>query len=328
MNQLLLQRQKKILLLVLAIGILGGAFFFFRQPAAEPLILYGNVDIRQVSLTFNASERIESLTAEEGDRVQKGDILGSLNRERLRLDVAHSQAQVAQQEAAVLKLHNGSRPEEIIETDAAVRSAQADADNAEANYRRMLALYNADAVSKQEMDNAEAAYKAADAALQNAVAAHQMTTIGPRYEDIAAAEAQLQTLRESLKIAEYNLEQATLIAPQDGVIRSRLLEPGDMASPSAPVYILSLDTPKWIRAYVAEDRLGELYEGKPAKVTIDSFPNQPLDGQVGYISDTAEFTPKSVQTTELRTALLYEVRIYVEDKDNVLRLGMPATVSF
>lgn len=101
-----------------------------------------------------------------------------------------------------------------------------------------------------------------------------------------------------------------------------------MASPSKPAYILSLDTPKWIRAYVPEDRLGELYEGKQAIVTIDSYPNAPLSGQVGYISDTSEFTPKSVQTTELRTSLVYEVRIYVQDPDNVLRLGMPATVTF
>lgn len=324
-----LQTHKKLLICMVFIAALAAAgFFYFHQPAKEPLVLYGNVDIRQVSLTFNSNERIETMTAEEGDRVQKGEILGTLNTQKLRLDVMRGKAQVAQQEAVVWKLHNGSRPEEITQAGAAVRSAQADADNAQANYSRMQALYQNDAVSKQEFDNAEAAYKAAAAALQNAQASHQLAVIGPRAEDIAAAEAQLQSLQEELKIAEYNLSQATLIAPQDGVIRSRLLEPGDMASPSKPAYILSLDTPKWIRAYVPENRLGELYEGKQATVTIDSFPDRPLAGQVGYISNTAEFTPKSVQTTELRTSLLYEVRIYVPDPDNLLRMGMPATVTF
>lgn len=150
---------------------------------------------------------------------------------------------------------------------------------------------------------------------------------GYREEDVAAAEAQLQSLQNELKTAEYNLSQATLIAPQDGVIRSRLVEAGDMASPSRPVYTLSLEKTKWIRAYVSEDKLGWLHEGRQATVTIDST-NKKLQGQVGYISNTAEFTPKSVETEELRTALVYEVRIYVTDKDNVLRLGMPATVTF
>lgn len=126
----------------------------------------------------------------------------------------------------------------------------------------------------------------------------------------------------------YNLSQATLVAPQDGVIRSRLMETGDMASAARPVYLIGLSDPKWIRAYVPESRLGELREGMEADVYVDSFPNEAIQGKVGYISDTAEFTPKSVQTEELRTSLLYEVRIFVDDEENRLRMGMPATVKF
>lgn len=124
------------------------------------------------------------------------------------------------------------------------------------------------------------------------------------------------------------MSQATLVAPQDGVIRSRLMETGDMASAARPVYLIGLSDPKWIRAYVAESRLGELREGMEADVYVDSFPNEAIKGKVGYISDTAEFTPKSVQTEELRTSLLYEVRIFVDDEENRLRMGMPATVKF
>ena len=191
----------------------------------------------------------------------------------------------------------------------------------------MQTLYNGDAISKQALDNAEARAKAAVAALNRARATHRMSDIGFRREDIDAAEAQLESLRVQLENAEYNLAQATLIAPEDGVIRSRLLEPGDMASPAVPVYTLSLNTKKWVRAYISEDNLFRIHEGQAAKVTIDGV-SSPIDGQVGYISGTAEFTPKTVQTTELRTALMYEVRIYVDDPDNLLRLGMPATVTF
>ena len=99
-----------------------------------------------------------------------------------------------------------------------------------------------------------------------------------------------------------------------------------MASPSKPVFKLSLPGKKWVRAYVPETELGRIYEGQKACVYIDSQPGKALEGQVGYISGTAEFTPKTVQTEELRTSLVYEVRVYVDDNDNVLRLGMPATV--
>ena len=293
------------------------------QPKATPLTLHGNVDVRQVSLTFNASERIATMNVEEGDRVHKGDVLATLNTTPLKLTIARCQAQIAQQKAGVAKMHNGSRPEEIAEAAAAVQSAQAEADNAAADYQRMSTLYASNAISRQTLDKA----KSTAASLAKSQSAHALADNGYRQEDIDAAEAQLQSLENELQTAQYNLSQATLIAPQDGVIRSRLVEPGDMASPSTPVYTLSLDTTKWIRAYISEDRLGQIHEGQTATVTIDSVPT-PLTGQVGYISDTAEFTPKSVETEDLRTSLVYEVRIYVTDPDNVLRLGMPATVTF
>ena len=184
------------------------------------------------------------------------------------------------------------------------------------------------AVSRQSADDAEARWKAAAANLENAKAALSLANKGPRSEDIAAAEAQLSALKAGLENDLYNLSQATLVAPQDGVIRSRLMETGDMASAARPVYLIGLSDPKWIRAYVPESRLGELREGMEADVYVDSFPNEAIKGKVGYISDTAEFTPKSVQTEELRTSLLYEVRIFVDDEENRLRMGMPATVKF
>ena len=164
--------------------------------------------------------------------------------------------------------------------------------------------------------------------MENAKAALSLANKGPRDEDIAAAEAQLSALKAGLENDLYNLSQATLVAPQDGVIRSRLMETGDMASAARPVYLIGLSDPKWIRAYVPESHLGELREGMEADVYVDSFPNEAIKGKVGYISDTAEFTPKSVQTEELRTSLLYEVRIFVDDEENRLRMGMPATVKF
>ena len=217
---------------------------------------------------------------------------------------------------------------EVDQAAAQVESLAAAENNARAYYRRMASLLADGAVSRQSADDAEARWKAAAANLENAKAALSLANKGPRDEDIAAAEAQLSALKAGLENDLYNLSQATLVAPQDGVIRSRLMETGDMASAARPVYLIGLSDPKWIRAYVPESRLGELREGMEADVYVDSFPNEAIKGKVGYISDTAEFTPKSVQTEELRTSLLYEVRIFVDDEKNRLRMGMPATVKF
>lgn len=324
-----LKNNKKIILLLFLLIVLTAGFYFYQsKPKEKALVLYGNVDIRQVSLAFNASERIDKMNAEEGDRVKKGDVLATLNTQTLQLAIAQTKAQIASQQATVAKLHNGSRPEEILQAQASVNTMAAEEENARTYYQRIQSLYDQNAVSRQNRDDAEARWKAAAANLENARAALQLSNAGPRQEDIAAAEAQLEALKVTLQTQEYNLSQATLLAPQDGVIRSRLLEPGDMASPSKAVYMIGLENAKWIRAYISEKRLGEVREGMEATVTIDSFPDQPIKGQVGYISNTAEFTPKSVQTEELRSSLLYEIRIYVTDDKNVLRMGMPATVTF
>ena len=328
--EFLKSHKKLLVIVVLLLAVCVAGYVFYKDSRADKgaLVLYGNVDIRQVSLAFNSSERIEEMLKEEGDSVKAGEILAKLNTRPLELAIAKEKASIAQQEATVAKLHNGSRPEEIMQAEAQVDALAAEENNARVYYERISGLLEQGAVSRQSADDAEARWKAAASNLANAQAALSLANTGPRSEDIAAAEAQLEALRVGLKNDEYNLSQATLVAPQDGIIRSRLLEPGDMASPQKPVYMIGLGNKKWIRAYVPESRLGEIREGMEAKVYIDSFPNEAIDGQVGYISDTAEFTPKSVQTEELRTLLLYEVRIYVDDKENRLRMGMPATVKF
>jgi len=111
------------------------------------------------------------------------------------------------------------------------------------------------------------------------------------------------------------------------VIQSRILEVGEMAGPSRPAFILALTDPKWARTYVPEPDLGRLHEGMRAKITSDTWPNKTFGGRIGFISSVAEFTPKTVESTDLRTKLVYEVRVLVDDPKDQLRLGMPVTVT-
>lgn len=299
-----------------------------REPATQDLTLYGNVDVRQVSLAFNDSERVAEMRVSEGDLVQPGQVLAVLDTRTLKLRIAQAQAQVAAQEQALRRLKSGNRPEEVAQARASVVAAQADADKAVRQFERLQAISQGTsgrAVSQQELDAGHANHGVAQAQLESARKSLDLAVAGPRVEDIDQAEAQLKAAQAELALMEHQLSEAELRAPIAAVVRSRLLEPGDIASPQRPAYALAITSPKWVRAYVSEVDLGHVKPGQSASVVTDSDP-RPLPGRVGFISSTAEFTPKTVQTEELRTSLVYEIRVNVDDPDNRLRLGMPATI--
>ena len=291
--------------------------------------LYGNVDLRQVQLSFNNSERIAAVLVQEGDRVRQGQLVARLDTRRLEPQVAQAEAQAAAQRQVVQRLRSGSRPEEIAQARANVESAKADAVNARQQYERIKSAAEMSAgraVRQQDVDSANAALQVAEAKLAVNQRALELAVIGPRKEDIAEAEARLRANEAQVALLRQQLVDAQLLAPVDAVVRTRILEPGEMASPQKPVFSLAITDPKWVRAYVSESDLGKIHEGMAAAVAVDSFPKRRFDGWVGFISPVAEFTPKAVQTEELRTSLVYEVRVFVKDPSDELRLGMPATV--
>ncbi len=378
---------RRVVLIVVLLAVAGAAasvpwWLTHRHQTAQELTLYGNVDLRQVALAFNNSERIADVLVQEGDHVWQGQVLARLDTRRLEPQVAQAEAQVAAQRQIVERLRHGSRPEEIAQAEAQaaaqrqiverlrhgsrpeeiaqaranLESAKADAANARRQYERLKPLFDRSvggAVSQQDVDNAKAAWDVAEAKLvvtQKALAlavagprpeevaeaearlvatqkALALTIAGPRSEEVAEAEARLRAAEAQLALLQQQLADAQLVAPVNGIVRTRLMEPGEMASPQKPVFSLAVTDPKWVRAYVSEPDLGKVSPGMAASVAVDSFPERRFDGWVGFISPVAEFTPKAVQTAELRTSLVYEVRVFVKDPGEALRLGMPATVS-
>jgi HlyD family secretion protein len=311
---------------VIVAGVLLWRAFHDKAPGSN-LVLYGNVDIRQVELAFNGSERISSMSAEEGNRVEKGQLLATLETDRLTHEVGGAEAQVRAQREVVARFEAGSRPEEIRKARADVKAAEAEATNAETNYNRLKFLSEKGSVSLQQRDNAQTVADSSRQKLQAARETLNLTVIGPRREDIAAAKATLKAYEATLALAQKKLTDAHLYAPSAGIIRNRIMEPGDMASPQKPVYTLALTDPVWVRTYIPEPDLGKIKIGMVAEVSTDSYPGKHYKGWVGFISPTAEFTPKSVETREVRTKLVYQARVYVCNPQNELRLGMPATVN-
>jgi multidrug resistance efflux pump len=325
-----MKRLFRIILLVVlvSIAVLGVRWFVNvkEKGFGTELKIYGNIDIRKADLAFNEQERIAGVLVEEGDHVKKGQVLAILETHRLNAQIKEAEAQIAAQQEVVKRLEAGTRPQEIAQARAELVAAKATVHNSMLNFERISKTSGVGATSEQALDNARAQFDVDKAQLKVKEKALNLVLEGPRKEDIAAAKATLEALKASLSLLKIRLGEMTLISPAPGVIQNRILEPGEVANPSRPVVTLALTDPKWVRAYVPEPDLGRINLGMKARILSDSFPGQSFKGWIGFISPVAEFTPKTVETEDLRTKLVYEVRVFVHDLKDQLRLGMPVTV--
>src|SRR5450631_2171839 len=164
--------------------VVGAALWWIlaRQQRPVELVLYGNVDLRQVELPFNGSERIAAVLVQEGDRVKQGQLLARLETGRLAPQVAKAEAELAMQQQAVDRLHHGNRPEEISQARANVQAVAADAANARSQSERLQSLSDSSsgkAVSRQDMDAGRAALDSAAARLVMSQKALALQLAGP-----------------------------------------------------------------------------------------------------------------------------------------------------
>jgi len=234
---------------------------------------------------------------------------------------------VEAQEQVLARLKAGSRPEEIAKARADVAAAQAQAQTTHDTHERQRALLAKKLTSPEAVDVARGAADTAAAQAKAAEATLALVLAGPRREDIAQARAELEARRAALALADERLADTALSAPAAGIVRDRLLEPGDLATPQKPVLTLAMTDPVWVRSWLPEPDLGKVAEGMKADIRSDSYPDKVYPGWVGYVSPTAEFTPKNVESPELRTRLVYQLRVFACNPAGELRLGMPVTVT-
>jgi HlyD family secretion protein len=322
-------KHKRILLIVGVVAVVAIAIAAWSglrsRERADHLTLYGNVDIREVELAFRVGGRLATVLHEEGDTVRQGDLVAEIDAEPYREALAVASARVEQAQANVTKLKAGPRPQEIERTRQAMTEAQAAYDNAALDFKRQSGLVESGASSEKILEAARARRDENAAKLAQAKEALALAEEGYRTEDIAAAHAELSAAIAQRDLAQTQLDDTRLSAPSDGTLISRTREAGSMLAPGTPVYSLSLRNPLYVRAYVDEPNLGNLAPGTRVSIHTDSS-DKAYSGQIGFISPRAEFTPKSVETTDLRTDLVYRLRIVVTDADEGLRQGMPVTV--
>ena len=323
--------RRKIIVAVIALGLLVTAFatngfgLFGRNDNSGALTLYGNVDIREVDLAFDAPGRIDGIEVEEGERVEEGALLATLDRNRAQDRLNQSDAQIAEARANLAKLANGSRPQEIAQARARLAAAQAQLADARSDHDRRASLVDEGAISRDQWEQTVATFRRAQAEVSDASASLSLVSAGARSEDVAAARARLRAAEASRDSASTDLEELQLFAPTAGTIVTRAAEPGSIAQPGQNVLTLSIDRPMRVRAYVGEPDLPHVAPGMKVKVSVDGR-DEAYDGTIGYISPSAEFTPKSVETESLRTDLVYRLRITVTNPNRALRQGQPVTV--
>lgn len=288
---------------------------------------YGNVDIRQSTLSFDRQGRITEILADEGDKVKKDQVLARLDTVSLEHQITIQKEKCSALQAKYDELKNGYQSEEIQMAKAQVETLENSLQLAKITYSRYQSLFDKKSISAQERDNAFYTMQETAAALVNARAKLAMLVRGYRDEQIKAALANLESCRGSLDYLNYQKDRESVItAPFDGQIRTRLKEPGDVVSTAGGVFELSQITAKRVRCYLTERQLSLVKSGN--KAVVSTSEGVRITGQIAFISSTAMFTPKTVQTEELRADLVYEVRVDITDDNNALRQGQPVTVEF
>lgn len=262
------------------------------EPARMP-VLYGNIEIREARLAFNGDQRVARVLVDEGDQITAGQLLAELDTSRLSADVDARMAARSAQEQVVLRLHNGTRPEDIQQARAAAEVAQVRLANAQKTLKRSEEAIATGAVSHQQLDDAKAVADSAAAELASRQAALRLAELGPRAEDIAESEAQLNRLRAELQLSQRRLADSRLYAPANGIIRTRVIQVGEMTSPSQPAFSLALTDDKWVRAYVAEPDLGRVKPGMAASIFSDSFPGKHYSAWVGIFRRRPSLPPRA-----------------------------------
>ncbi|MEJ0016660.1 MAG: HlyD family efflux transporter periplasmic adaptor subunit [Acetobacteraceae bacterium] len=311
---------------VIAVAAATGIAWLAAPSTPPAATLYGNVEIRQVDLSFNAEGTVVAMPKREGDRVKLGETMAELDpatyQSALDLAVARRDAAKAQLDLLLA----GTRSEQIDQARASVAAAQASLANAEATFGRQKDLAARNVSSQQQLDDARMALDGAIARHGQARAALAEAINGPRAEDIAAARAQLRAAEATVALATTQLARTRLLAPANGTVMTRVIEPGTVVLPAANVYSMALDDEVWVRCFAPEPLLPRVAPGTEVVLSADGTTRR-YRGRIGYVSPAAEFTPKTVETPELRTQLVYRLRVRIENPDDGVRQGMPMTIA-
>lgn len=321
-------------MLVVLVSIVAAACV--EEAPTDTIRVSGHAEATEVRLAPEAGGRILTLGVREGDRVQPGQLLLSLDRRDTELAMARARAERDQADAQLRLLLAGARPEEIRQAESQVEAARAEASAArselaaaEEDFRRFAALFETNSGSRKQRDDAETRRNVArdrlagaESRVRAAEEALARLRAGARREEVDAARARVAAVNAQIAAFEKVLKDADLVSPVAGIVTQKLAEAGEVIPPRAPVLVVADLDHAWADVFVPEPVVPTLKIGQPATIHTDAG-GPGLEGTIAYISPKAEFTPRNVQTAEERSKLVYRIRIAVDNTDGVLKQGMP-----
>jgi HlyD family secretion protein len=321
-------RARVVVLVLVLVATASWLLLRGRSAADGALTASGTVEATDADLGFQVAGRVLEVAVQEGDAVTAGAELARLDTRELDAALEGARAQLEAADARLVELERGARPQEVVTAEAAVRAAATRAEEARLERERATTLFGGGAISRQALDRAESAHAVAAAALEQAEEQLALVQEGPRSEAVRAQRAVVAQARAAVARAEAVLANAVVTAPFDGIVTIKHREPGEAVTPGAPVVTLLAPDDRWVRIYVPEDRMGGVRLGLRAEIVSDTYPDRVYEGEVVFVGNEAEFTPRNVQTAEERTKLVYPVKVrVVGDTDFVLKPGIPVDVT-
>ena len=321
-------KRASIWLLALSIFPLLLAFRWPWQSVDESrqIELSGTVEAREIDLAFQVGGRIATLRVDEGDSVQIEQEVATLDAHDFELTLSNAIAQTEAAQAALAALRAGTRIQELRVAEAQLAKAQADLDYIRVEFKRIADLVAKKLAAQDQLDQARQRQNVALAGVEQALQNLALLREGPRREDIDQAAATLRARQATAETARRQLEYTRLQSPVAGMASVRLAEAGEIVSPGKTVLRIAELSRPWVRAYLNEKDLTRVRLGQAAQIRIDGLPDKVFEGRLAFISPTAEFTPKTVETHALRVDMVYRVKVQVDNPNGVLKLGQPADI--
>ncbi len=263
----------------------------------------GVIEATEITISSAVPGEITLLSVDEGDTVEKGQTLIRLDMSQIELERAAAAANEAEIDAMEK------------ETTARISQAQTALAGAKKQFDRARKLKKKGSISNQKYDDIDTAYRLAEKKLAAARTA------------LAVFPAKRQALQARLAVLDRRIRDGIITSPLTCSVIEKIAEQGERALPGRPLLKLADMQHVWVKIYIGEFDLGKVKLGAAAKVFVDSFPGKSFPGRVTWVSDTAEFTPKNVQTRNARADLVYAVKVELDNPDGVFKIGMPVDVN-
>lgn len=306
------------------------------EAPSDRLRASGHVEATEVRLAPDAGGRILTLTVKEGDRVQPGQTILTLDTRDVELAIDRARAERSAADAQVRLVQAAARPEDVKQAESQIVTARADASAAaaelaaaEQDLERFESLLKTNSGSRKQRDDAATRrdvakdrVAASQSRIRTAEEALARVRAGARREEVDAARSRLTVVDAQIASLQKTLGDATLVSPVGGLVTEKLVEVGEVIAPRSPALVIVDIDHAWADVFVPEPAVPLLRVGQAATLFTDAG-GAGLQGTVAYISPKAEFTPRNVQTAEERSKLVYRIRIAVDNKDGVLKQGMP-----